>query len=161
METQIQLKLRQSHLEKLNSHIKIKGIPQADLIFPCHDKSEGVRDFRDWSYFKNERPQKVVNVGSSRGWSKSFLDRLNHRKEILLEQRDPLFVRKPPKLPPVRSTKTEAIRAHYINTMNPEISDRTSSRAEATRGHSSKASVHYQSQAASLKGFRRSVATSA
>lgn len=35
-------------------------MPEVPLEFPCRDSSKDVKDFRDWSYFKNLEKKKIV-----------------------------------------------------------------------------------------------------
>ena len=39
---------------------ELQEIEEVPLEFPCHDSSKGVKDFKDWSYFKKLEKKKIV-----------------------------------------------------------------------------------------------------
>jgi len=51
----------------------------SDLEYPCKDKSKGVKDFREWKYFKDRRDAKfhVTSMQASSVWCPALLARIN------------------------------------------------------------------------------------
>lgn len=90
----------------------------APLAYPCRDKSAGVHNFSQWSYFKDAPPKKIKNVTSSHLWNKEFLDKINNRTT-----RNKASKKKKP-LAPIRTTKAERLRKQYSRMVTrPPIED--------------------------------------
>lgn len=53
----------------------------SDLDYPCKDKSRGVKDFRDWKFFKDKQEEKVKvkSMQASSIWCAALLDRVNRQ----------------------------------------------------------------------------------
>ena len=71
-------------LPPLSEDVKVKP-------FFLDDSSEGVEDFRDWSYFR-KNATRVIIVGHTSAWSASFADKV--RNQRFYEMDAPLVVRK-------------------------------------------------------------------
>jgi len=84
--------LNAQNLARLDLHNLLQGHleEEPDLDYPCKDKSKGVNDFRDWSFFK--RPQfhePPVNAKHSFLWSSKLLERVANQKDYLQYEPEP------------------------------------------------------------------------
>lgn len=77
-ETMLSEKILQKHLELTNDLRYKDQVKICDLDYPCNDKSSGVSDFSQWSYFK--RHKVIVNESHSCTWSKPFLERIKDQR---------------------------------------------------------------------------------
>lgn len=81
------------------------------LEFACRDSSKGVTDFREWSYFQRQEKKKIINIGNTHLWSKSYLKMLDERKIDTVKAKSKTKKSSGP--PPVRSTKAQRMREKY------------------------------------------------
>lgn len=101
----------------LNTQNVAKSAP---LAYPCRDKSNGVQNFSNWSYFRDAPQKKIINMSSTHLWNKEFLDKINNRAA-----RNKATIPKKA-LAPIRTTKAERLRKQYSKIACPpmeELSD--------------------------------------
>mmetsp|Transcript_23019 Transcript_23019/g.33680 ORF Transcript_23019/g.33680 Transcript_23019/m.33680 type:complete len:148 (-) Transcript_23019:177-620(-) len=119
-------------LQKYNSYLENtkNNIPKQELAYPCNDKSKGVRNFSEWSYFKHQdEKHKIINRTASHMWNKKLLDRLNKRQVELRSSDIPVKTKTVPGV--VKTTKAQRMRENYLHTLR---ASESSSEAGASRG---------------------------
>lgn len=78
--------LNAQNLQRLDLHNLLKGHleEEPDLDYPCKDKSKGVNDFSEWSYFKRAQfHQHPINMRHSFLWSDQLVEKVNKQNEYM------------------------------------------------------------------------------